>query len=383
MPDEKMFVTGKKGENMPKNPLGGYTGKVLRVDLSDQKISPEKWDAKIMADYIGGTGLGVQILYQEVPPGIEWNGPQNRLILASGPLAGTVINGSGTFSAVTKGPMTNLAVATQANGFFGAYLKMAGFDAVVVQGNSSSLVYLYIHDGTAEFKDARSLAGKDTWETEETVLRELGLKKNGSVYGIGPAGENLVRFAAIVGDRGHVAAHNGVGAVMGSKKLKAIVAKREDSKVGVHDRVKLMELGRQLFEESKTILGGALYQYGTGGILSAGAQAGWLPVKNYTTNIFPEHEKINGQYLRAHFAMKPNPCYACRIHHVHQVKVTEGPYQGFEGEEPEYECLAGMGPQIGVTEAGSIVFLSNLVDRLGMDVNESSWIIGWVRISIN
>jgi aldehyde:ferredoxin oxidoreductase len=378
MAEEKMFVTGKKGENMPKDPLGGYTGKILRVDLSNKKISPEKWDAKTMADYVGGTGLGVKILSQEVPQGIEWNDPQNRLILASGPLAGTTINGSGTFSAVTRGPMTNLAVATQANGFFGAYLKMAGFDAVVFQGSSPSLVYLYIHDGTAELRDARSLAGKDTWETEEAVLQELGLKRNASAYCIGPAGENLVRFAAIVGDKGHVAAHNGVGAVMGCKKLKAVVTKRGDHKVGVRDRDKLIELGRKLFEESKKILGGALYQYGTGGILSTGAQAGWLPVKNYTTNIFPEHEKINGQYLRAHFEMKPNPCYACRIHHVHQVKVTEGPYKGFEGEEPEYECLAGMGSQIGVTDAGSVVFLSNLVDRLGMDVNESSWIIGWL-----
>jgi aldehyde:ferredoxin oxidoreductase len=363
---------------MPSDPLGGYTGTILRVDLSAKKVSSEKWDAKTMADYVGGTGLGAKILYQEVPPGIEWNDPENRLIFASGPLAGTAINGSGTFSVVSKGPMTNMAAATQANGFFGAYLKMAGFDAVVVQGSSPSLAYLYIHDGTAEIRDASVLTGKDTLETENAVLQELGLKRNASVYAIGPAGENLVRFAAIVGDRGHVAAHNGVGAVMGSKKLKVIVAKRGDFKAGIHDRDKLTELTPKLFEEAKKILGGALYKWGTGGILSAGAQAGWLPVRNYTTNIFPEHEKINGQYLRANFEMKPDPCYACQIRHVHQVRVTEGPYQGFEGEEPEYECLAGMGPQIGVKEAGSIVFLANLVDRLGMDVNESGWVIGWV-----
>jgi aldehyde:ferredoxin oxidoreductase len=144
---------------MPSNPQGGYTGTILRVDLSSKKIIPEKWDAKTMADYVGGTGLGAKILYQEVPQGIEWNDPENRLIFASGPLAGTVINGSGTFSVVSKGPMTNLAAATQANGFFGAYLKMAGFDAVIVQGRSPSLAYLYIHDGTAELIDARSLAG--------------------------------------------------------------------------------------------------------------------------------------------------------------------------------------------------------------------------------
>ncbi len=356
----------------------GYTGKILRVDLAEKKISEENLDPETAAKYIGGTGLGAKILYQEVPPGIAWDDPRNRLILASGPLAGTRVQGSGTFSAVTKGPMTNLAGASQANGFLGAYLRMAGFDAVIIQGRSPDWVYLYIHDGRADFRDARSLAGKDTWETEEGILTELGLKKNGSVYSIGPAGENLVRFAAIVGDKGHVVAHNGMGAVMGSKRLKAIVAQRGNIKIEVRDAEKLAELNNKLYEESKNLLGGVLYQYGTGGVLSAGAQAGWLPVKNYTTNIFPDHEKINGQYLRIHFELKPAPCFACRIHHVHSIRVTEGRYEGFEGEEPEYEGLAGMGSQIGVSDAGAVVFLSNLADRLGMDVNESSWVIGWV-----
>ena len=359
-------------------PLGGYMGKILRVDLTAKKISEEKLDGGTLAKYIGGTGLGAEILYQEVPPGVEWDDPRNCLIMASGPLAGTRFDGSGTFSVVTKGPMTNLAGASQANGFLGAYLKMAGFDAIVIQGRSPDLVYLYVHDGKAELRDARSLAGKDTWETEEAILSELGLKRNGSVYSIGPAGENLVRFAAIVGDKGHVVAHNGMGAVMGAKRLKAVVAKRGDSKIAVKDPEKLVELNNKLFEESKNLMGGILYKYGTGGGLSSGAQAGWLPIKNYTTNIFPEHEKINGQYLRTHFEVKPAPCFACRIHHVHSIRVTEGPYAGFEGEEPEYEGLAGMGSQIGVADAGSIVFLSNLADRLGMDVNESSWVTGWV-----
>lgn len=359
-------------------PLGGYMGKILRADLTEKKISGEKLDAGTMSKYIGGTGLGTKILYEEVPPGVGWDDPQNRLILASGPLAGTKFDGSGTFSAVTKGPMTNLAGASQANGFLGAYLKMAGFDALVIQGRSPDLVYLYIHDGKAELKDARSLAGKDSWETEDEILSELGLKKNGSVYSIGPAGENLVRFAAIVGDKGHVVAHNGMGAVMGAKRLKAIVVQRGTAKIEVRETKKLTELNNKLFEESKNFMGGILYQYGTGGGLSSGAQAGWLPVKNYTTNIFPDHDKINGQYLRTHFEVKPAPCFACRLHHVHTIRVTEGPYTGFEGEEPEYEGLAGMGSQIGVVDAGSIVFLCNLVDRLGMDVNESSWVIGWV-----
>ena len=363
---------------MATEPVGGYMGKILRVDLTENKIYIEKLDPVTIAQYVGGTGLGAKILYEEVPPGVEWNDPQNRLIMASGPLAGARFYGSGTFSVVTKGPMTNLAGASQANGFFGAYLKMSGFDALIIQGRSPDLVYLYIHDGRAELKDGRHLAGKDTWETEEAITRELGLGRNASVYSIGPAGEKMVRFAVIAGDKGHVVAHNGMGAVMGSKGLKAVVALRGSGKVPMKYPEKLTGLNHQLYEESKKLLGGLLDQYGTGGVLSAGAQAGWLPVRNYTTNIFPEHEKINGQYLRTHFEVKPAPCFACRIHHVHTIRVMEGPYKGFAGEEPEYEGLAGMGSQIGVTDAGSVVFLANQTDRLGLDVNESSWVIGWV-----
>lgn len=363
---------------MEKDSAGGYVGKILRVDLTEKKIATERLDPATMAGYVGGTGFGAKILYQEVPPEVTWDDPRNRLILASGPLAGTRVYGSGTFCAVTKGPMTNLAGASQANGFFGAYLKTAGFDAVIIHGRSPDLVYLYIHDGRAELRDARTLAGKDTLETEKAILDELGLKRNGSVYSIGPAGENLVRFACLAGDQGHVAAHNGVGAVMGSKKLKAVVAQRGNTQIEIRDTEKLAELNEKLYDESKNLFGGTLNKFGTGGLLSAGAQAGWLPVKNYTTNLFPEHERINGQYLRTKFEVKPAPCFACRIHHTRSIRVTGGPYAGFEGEEPEYEGLAGMGSQIGVTEAGGVVVLANLADRLGMDVNESSWVIGWV-----
>ena len=202
--------------------VDGYAGKVLRVELAGGKISSEDLDLGILEKWVGGVGLGAKVLYDEVPPDVQWSDPHNRLIWATGPLAGTGVSGAATFSVVTKGPMTNLAGASQANGYFGAYLKFSGFDGIIFQGSSPQLVYLRVKDGKAEIRDARHLAGKDVWEMEDLLRKELGVKeKDVSIFGIGPSGENKVFYSGIVGDRGHVAAHNGVGAVMGAKKLKA------------------------------------------------------------------------------------------------------------------------------------------------------------------
>jgi aldehyde:ferredoxin oxidoreductase len=190
----------------------GYAGKFLRVDLSLGRMLYEDEDPQILRKYLGGTGLGLRILYDEVPVTAKWSDPENRLIISAGPLSGTKVKGSSTLSAVTLGPMTNGAASTQANGYLAAYLKFAGFDSIILQGKAAILSYLYIHDGVAELKDARHLAGKDTWDTEELIKQELGFQPaQMSVFSIGPAGENLVRFAVLVGDRGHVAAHNGIG----------------------------------------------------------------------------------------------------------------------------------------------------------------------------
>ena len=359
----------------------GYAGQLLRVDLDNNRFVNEKLHEETMRKYVGGTGLGVEILYNEVPPEVECNDPGNRMIFSSGPMAGTVICGSGTFSVVTKGPMTNLAVATQANGFFGAFLKFSGFDAVILQGKANKLSYLDIHDETAELRDATHLEGRDTFETEQLIRSELKCGKGqASVYGIGPAGENLVRFAGIVGDEGHVAAHGGVGAALGAKKIKAIAARRREKKIPIYDEKSLAKLSEDLFQAAKEFQGGSLHKWGTAGGFSNAALGGWLPVKNYTTNIFPEHERLSGQYFRTHFEYRPKPCWACRIHHCSTMRVTEGPYVGYEGEEPKYECIAAWGPQIGQTDPGAVLMLTNLTDRLGLDVNESGWLVGWVTL---
>jgi aldehyde:ferredoxin oxidoreductase len=353
----------------------GYVGRVLRVDLSSEKISVEPLDSSILRKLIGGAGLGAKYLYDEVPPGVEWSDPENRLLFFSGPFGGTRYAGSGMIAVVSKGPMTNMAGSSQANGFFGAYLKFSGFDGVVIQGAAKDWKYLRIHDGTAELCDARDLAGKDTIETEDAVRAKLG--KQCSVYGIGPAGENLVRYAAIFGDHGHVAAHNGLGAVMGSKKLKAIAAERGNHAMEIADTARHAEAIKEFaknFRESPS----PLFQYGTADLVGLAKKLGWLPVKNYTTSNFPEFEKFTGQSIRANFKTKATPCWACRKGHSCTIQIEDGPYAGFEGEEPDYEGVAAMGSLIGQTDPAATIFLCNQVDRLGMDINESGYVISWL-----
>lgn len=364
--------------------IPGYIGKILRVDLSAGKISTEDLDEATLIKWVGGVGLGAKYLYDEVPPGVEWSDAENRLIWTTGPLAGSGVFGAGTFNVVTKGPMTNLAGSSQANGFLGAYLKFSGFDGIIIQGAAPHLVYLWIKDGRAEIRDARRLAGKDVWELEDLLRAELGAREHEvSVFGIGPAGENKVYFSAIVGDHGHVAAHNGCGAVMGAKNLKAVVVHCGERKPNfpIHDPEDLKAKNTALFEFAKGF--GPFYKLGTGGAFSGIYKVGALPVKNLTTNLYPEFEQMSGEYMRAHYKVTPKPCWKCGIVHVKDVKVTEGPCAGFVGEEPEYEQLAAWGPMIGNTDLGATVVLTKEVDRLGMDCNESSWCIGWAMECFN
>jgi aldehyde:ferredoxin oxidoreductase len=358
--------------------LWGYMGKILRVDLTHGSVKEEPLEEGLVENYVGGTGFGAEYLYREVPPGVAWDDPENRIIIASGPLGGTIVSGTGTFSLVTKGPMTNLAVSTQANGFWGAFLKFAGYDAVIIQGRAPRWTYLSIGDGKVELRDASPILGKDTWEMEQAIRQDLRTNQNLSVFGIGPAGENLVRFAIVAGDRGHIASKNGCGCVMGSKRLKAIAITRCQRPVPVYDKNLLTERAKKLDEDAKVARGGGIYKWGTGGGFSTHAKAGSLPTRNYTTNIFPEHEQMSGQYLRTHFEYRSKPCWACRLAHTKHMKVNEGPYTGFEGEEPEFEGLVAWGPMVGNTDPGATVMLSNLTDRLGLDVNEASWTIAWV-----
>lgn len=359
----------------------GFCGRVLRVDMTQRRTWVEELSDAIYERWLGGVGLGTEILYREVGPQVGWDHVDNRVILASGPLAGTRLSGSGVLAAVTRGPMTGGAGSTQANGFYGAYIKSQGYDALIIQGQSPEPLYLLVHDGgKAELRSARHLAGVDTWALGERLKAELNLK-TASVFGVGPAGEHRVRFAALVGDKGHVAAHNGIGAVLGAKGLKAIVVARGSGRTPLHDEAGLERARKALTEHAKTRdFGVRLEAYGTAGSVGAHLKAGSLPIKNLTTNILADAENLSGQVMRSTPALrlKPQPCWACNIrHHCSTLAIVEGPYAGFEGEEPEFEGMTCMGSALGITDTAAAVMLANVVDRMGMDINETAWTVGF------
>src|SRR5262245_36000691 len=244
---------------------GSYAGKLLRVDLGSGRAWAQPWTPAEMRFFLGGVGLGAKILWEEVPREVGWDHPDNRLVLATGPFAGLPVWGTGGLTVITRGAMTNGATSTQANGFFGANLKFSGYDAIVVQGIAPKWVYLHIHDDRVELRDAAHLLGKDTWETQDALYAETGLAGHAlSVYSIGPAGEHLVRFAAIQGDYGHVASKNGVGAVMGKKKLKAVAIAKGTKALRAADPHGVVQAADDIAHDLKTDPSArSLYDYGT------------------------------------------------------------------------------------------------------------------------
>ena len=361
-------------------------GAYLRVDLTSGQIRTEQLDEQTHRMYVGGTGIGAKVLYEEVPPEVDWSDPENRMAVASGPLGGTRVNGSGTISVVTKGPLTNGAAASQANGFLGAFLRLNGLDGIVIQGAAECLSYLYIHDGKAELRDAEHLAGVDSWDMIDRLAEELGVPdRQISVFGIGPAGEHRVRFAGLVGDRGHVAGHNGIGAVMGSKRLKAVVVRRSRGPAPVCNGPALADaakdLARRITEDPAAMEG--IPRWGT---LRGVAQftrdpVGILPVKNYTTsisNIPPEKvEEWDAPHLQEHYVTGRHNCWGCSFDHCTMFTIPEGQHKGFVGEEPEYEQFAAFGPVIGNTDVDAAIVMSNECDRLGFENNEMGWVLGF------
>ncbi len=363
--------------------LGGYMGKVLRVDLTKERITEEKLPEAMLREYLGGTGLGVKIMYDEVPDGVEWSDPANRLIWLTGPLSGTKAPGSGQYAVTTKGPLTDLFVASHCNGFFGARLRFAGYDAIIVQGAAKRWLYLYVHDGVAELRDASHLLGKDTWETQELLAKEVG-ERQASVSCIGPAGENLVKYACVAADRGHVASTNGCGAVMGSKKLKAILVHGK-TPVPIHDKAKFNALIKTWWGEAEASTWGFLIPaMGTNGQLSACYSMGMGPIKNLTEFEWPENEKFDGAALRAYYNGKARPCYACRFAHCHEIELKSGPHKGEIVEEAEYEGTQAFSCQIGnMTDVDAAEWLNHVNDGLGMDLKEQAWVMGMAMECFN
>jgi len=343
----------------------GYAGRILHVDLSANKTWVEEPPEAFYRRYLGGNGFIAYYLLKEVPKGADPLGPENRLIIANGTLTGNPLAGSGRSAVGAKSPLTGGYGEADVGGFFGAEMKLAGFDAIVVKGVAKSPVYLYLHDGEAEIRPADHLWGMTTLDTQNTIQAELGDNRVRLAM-IGPAGEKLVRTACVINDLRHAAGRCGIGAVMGSKKLKAVAA-RGRGPVEVADQEKLRELARWMVEHWKEKAWN-LHDTGTDGGLIDLHEAGQLPTRNFQDGQFEGAQKITGTTMRDTILTGREGCYACPIRCKRVVAVDDADYKVnpiYGG--PEYETVGSFGSNCGVDDLRAIAKAHELCNAYGAD----------------
>ncbi|PWB53616.1 MAG: aldehyde:ferredoxin oxidoreductase [Anaerolineales bacterium] len=347
--------------------LYGSAGKILHVDLTKGKISIEQPGEDFYKTYIGGSAMGIYYLYKNTPAGADPLGPENTLAFMISPTTGVSISGQSRMNVTAKSPETGLIGDSQVGGFFPAELKFTGFDGVVFTGKSPKPVYLWIHDNEAELRDASHLWGKITGEVQRTIRDELGDAKI-EVAQIGPAGEKLVRFAAIMNMCNRANGRTGMGAVMGSKNLKAI-AVRGHQKVKTADPAaitKLARLGPKRVQDIPDMKG--LQDFGTASVLNYQNSVGGLPTRNYSSGFFEPAEDISGEHMSETILTKNDTCYACvvRCKRVVQTQYKDQPFDPLYGG-PEYETLSTMGSYCGISDLNAVSIAHQICDQYGMD----------------
>ncbi|RLG58320.1 MAG: aldehyde ferredoxin oxidoreductase [Candidatus Hydrothermarchaeota archaeon] len=356
----------------------GYMGKILRVDLTSSSIKVEETDKEIAKKYIGGKGYATYLLYQYLkeyekkgisPKDINPLGAENVLIFATGPGTGVVgFPSPGRYHVMAlRSPLTNAIGSANSGGKWGPCLKFAGFDAVVVEGASDKPVYLEIVDGKAELKDASQIWGRTTFDTCRILKEKVGGKRT-SVACIGPAGENLVLMACIINDEHRAAGRTGLGAVMGAKKLKAIVVSGAKN-VEVAKPEEYQEVSKKCLEKIKNnpVTGEGLPTYGTAILVNIINNAGALPFKNWQSGYNPEADKISGETLTKDYLIRKGACWGCTIACGRVTKVAGGAYQVLYSEGPEYESIWALGNTTGVMDMGAVIKANHFCDELGMD----------------
>ena len=347
----------------------GYMGKILRVNLSSGEISEEFPNEDVLKKYLGGAGLATKYLYDEVPKGADPLSPENKLIFMTGPLTATPSPSTGRYDVVTKSPLTGFWGHGNSGGNWGKDFKRSGFDGIIFEGKSPKPVYLVTNDGKAELKDASHLWGKNTSETTKILKEENGKKFNVACIGIG--GENLVKYAAIMNDcnyeyYGRAAGRCGVGAVMGSKNLKA-VASMGTTKVQVGRPESYREEAKQRFEwVNQSLLKATLEVYGTAAILDMVNVKGGFPTRNWQKGMFAGADKINGTAINENILVDRKPCYACPIACGRIAEIKEGSFKS-KGEGPEYESLGALGSMCDIDDLEAITFAHFLCNEYGID----------------
>lgn len=339
----------------------GYQGKILRVNLTAGTCTTEALPLEKAKKFIGGRGLGTQLFMEEVSPTIEPFDEANKLIVATGPLTGTPTPTGGRYMVVTKSPLTGTIASSNSGGYWGAELKFAGYDVIIVEGKAKEPVYLMIEDDKVEIRSAAHVWGKVVSETTEMLQKEIPEKSR--VMTIGPAGEKLSYMAAIMNEVDRAAGRSGVGAVMGSKNLKAITV-RGTQKVTVADEEGLKEVVKSCTSKIREngVTGQGLPTYGTAVLVNIINENGVFPTNNFQTSQFAEAEEISGETLTEKYLVRKDPCYRCPIACGRYCKVDD-----IEGGGPEYETIWAFGGDCGVSDMGSVIKANYWCNEMGLD----------------
>ncbi|MDE2180305.1 MAG: aldehyde ferredoxin oxidoreductase family protein [candidate division NC10 bacterium] len=347
----------------------GWTGTILRVNLSNGSVAKEPLDPQLARAYIGGRGLATKILYDETDPTLNPLRPANKLILATGPLTGTNAPTGGRYMVVTKSPLTGAIACSNSGGYVGAEMKYAGYDLVIVEGKAPYPVYLWVNNDRVEIRDAAQVWGQSTHETEDAL--RAATSAEAKISSIGPAGETLSLTACVINDKHRAAGRSGVGAVMGSKNLKAVVFRGTRSVKVAHPQAFMracLEAVAKLKADHGS--GEGLPTYGTPGIVNVINAHGFMPTNNFQFGQFAGADKISGETIHDKILIRNKGCFACTIACARVTEIKAGRFKG-SGEGPEYETVWGLGAMTGVDDLAAVTKANYLCNELGMDTIEA------------
>jgi aldehyde:ferredoxin oxidoreductase len=347
--------------------VGGYTGKILRANLTDGNFKIESLPKEWIQPYIGGDGFGAKILYDELAAGIDPLGVQNKLIIGTGPITGTMWPMSGRTVLISKAPLTGIWGESHVGGFLGAELKYAGYDLLVIEGKSEKPVYIDIHDSDLHFHPATDKWGMTT-NSVTTAIKTDKHDPDVQVAAIGPAGEKQVKFASVMFNHARAAGRTGMGAVLGSKNVKAI-AVRGHGAVEVHDLEGFMEFAKDAHMRVRTNpIARGMSKVGTWGLVAVKQEIGEFPTYNHQTGVFSGWEKLSADYIRPNYTIGDRACFGCSLGCKKVNYIREGPFAGTLEEGPEYEGIMAFGSLIGIDDYATTLKGNQICNRYGMDI---------------
>jgi len=353
---------------------GGYTGRILHIDLTNERSHVEEVDEDFALQYIGGRGFGAKIVMDNLREGVKPLDPENIIVIAPGVLSGLYVPASGKTSFVSISPLTGIYADSNMGGMFGVEIRQAGYDALVIHGRAQSFSYIWIDDDEVQVRDAAGYRGKMSTETERELKEDLR-DEEVKVAAIGPAGENLVKFACVNSEWSRNAGRTGMGAIFGSKNIKAI-AVRGTKDLPVHDLDKLVELSDRAYT---TLHNHPLMKFwqeqGLMSVIDYANTLGFIPTHNFSDAHFEDADKINGEVMVSRYKIGDSACYSCPMACGNICLVKTGKYAGTVTEGPEYESAAMLGSNVGISEFDAVLRGNYLCDELGMDTITSGSLI--------